>query len=204
MTNRGTTLLEALVACSVLSIMLVALFALFHMGTQMFQLSVTRQGLEGEARRISAWLEKDLRKTVASSTILETSGRPKRHGLCCPTLSRWDLPTSYSAQSGLPDWDRYLGYYATLQQPTGRFLRCLYNPGAAKAHNPWAAFNAPAHLREDPRFNSNQESYQTLADDVQELSFGTNGKMLLVKLILERQNKTTEMRLEVHPQNEEP
>lgn len=203
MKERGTTLLEALVACSVLSLMLIALFALFNVGTRMFQLSVTRQGLEGEARRVNAWLEKDLRKTVASSTLLETS-RPKRHGLCCPTLARWDLAGSYSAQSGLPDWDRYLGYYATLQQPTGRLLRCLYHPGPAKAHQPWAAFDPLAHLREDPKLNSNQESYQTLADDVQELTFGTDGKMLLVKLILEKQGKTTEMRLEVHPQNQEP
>jgi len=69
-------------------------------------------------------------------------------------------------------------------------------PGAAKAHNP--AFNPPAHLRDDPKFNS------TLAGDMQELTFGTHGKMILVKLILEKQGKTSEMRLEVHPQNEEP
>lgn len=198
--KRATTLLETLVACTVLSIMMVALFALFRMGTDMFQYSVTRQGLEGEARRVSTWLERDLRRTVASSTLLETS-RPKRHALCCPTLSRWDLPSSYSPQSGLPDWDRYLAYYAT---QNGRFLRCLYNPGAAKAHSPWAVFDPAAHLREDPRHNTDQEGYQTLADDVQELTFGTDGKTILVKLILEKQDKVSEMRLEIRPQNQEP
>ncbi|MBX3172613.1 MAG: hypothetical protein KF760_34740 [Candidatus Eremiobacteraeota bacterium] len=198
--KKGATLLETLVACAVLSLLMIALFALFRMGTRMFQLSITRQGLEGEARRVSAWLEKDLRRTVAASTVLDTS-RPQRHGLCCPTLARWDLPTSYSPQSGLPDWDRYLSYYAN---NTGHLYRCLYHPGAAKAHHPWAAFDPAAHLREDPGLNSNQESYQTLADDVQELTFGTDGKSLMVKLILEKQAKTSELRLEIRPQNQEP
>ncbi len=173
------TLVELLVALAVLSLVSGIGFFVFELGAKSFQTLVVQQGLEAQLRRIAAALRRDLLVTnslgissnTSRSAIFEGQSFP-RHALCFPGVSDWKGPQAYEPSSGLPNWDRYLLYYANTQ-PTGRLFRCQIDPpGGAFAAAPLAAFaTSPSlYLLDNPKLVPDCESVTSLTQELLEFA----------------------------------
>lgn len=222
--RRGLSLVELLVALTVLSLASGVAFLIFDLGTRWFRTLLTQQGLEAQLRRFSAVARRDLETTnaqglltVTNRTTLALGQNRDRHALCMPTVSDWAGPSAYDANSGLPNWDRYLLYYAELDE-SGQLLRCRIDPpGGVFAAGPLLAFenNPTAHLPANPTLIPDYESHRIVAEDVLEFSVqkaGSQKVVLDLKLSLEaeqpaskgRRRELRELRLEVTARNTFP
>jgi len=154
---------------SVLLAILALVVAIMIYGVRMFGHTSLRQGLEGDARRISSRLKKDLAlsdfHTVSVQERLVSGLR--RDGVGLGSLSDWNDPSNFQAGLGLPRWNRYTVYYAT-QEATGRLVRQDIEPPGI----PLAGWNSPysalsSNLRDDPTLNTSVVSSTVLSSQVE-------------------------------------
>lgn len=117
------SLLETILACSLLSLALLACFELFLWGTRSFHLSQKRLGLEGEGRRIRVALQADLQRAdsnlmsfdrTRNALNLDAETVP-RHAYCIPSLQDWQSAASFDSDETVPRWDRFVVVYATTE-----------------------------------------------------------------------------------------
>ena len=137
--TRGFSLLESLVTIAVLGGLIVVVFAVFRVGATGFRVGTNRLDLQGDLRRLMAPLRRDLQNSSFQSTSfvsqsLTVAARPpspiptvtvQRDGLSMNGLLEPEDDDSYHQTSGLPIWDCYLCYFATLDQPDGKLVRMV-------------------------------------------------------------------------------
>lgn len=148
------SLLEAVLSAALFCVVFFVAFNLFDLGSYNFHVGLLRHGLQSETRTSWTYLERDLRQTVLSGMSLDngpgrnvtvpiqkTSVTVPRQIVSLPSLSNWAPNTStFDPDSGLPKWDRYVVYQATLDVPDGAFYRFELAPAGGDASAPFASF----------------------------------------------------------------
>ena len=152
--HRGFTITEALVTVMVFSFFLAVLFMTIAHGFRTFSVAVARSDVTTEARRLVLFLEGELRSSAYFSVAKEqrTFRKLRRDGLCFVSMLDWSKSNSYDALEDRPNWDRYLLYYATPDQPSGQLVRMALNPGdpAMVGSFPYEPFANNPSLYMDP------------------------------------------------------
>lgn len=137
--RRAFTLLESLVTLAVFGGLIIFLFVMFSVGVSGFKVGTNRLDLQGEMRRLLTPLRKDLQNSSFQtvSTVALSASVPQnppfatptvsvqRDGLCMNGLRDLGSDTSYDADSGLPIWDCFICYFATMDSPDGKMVRML-------------------------------------------------------------------------------
>ena len=138
--NRlGATLIETLISVAVFSVLTGCVFVIFNIGNTNWNVSILRHDLQSGGRRASNVLERDLRSTDAksifdpvtggSSCDTATSINPvgwgwgggtiRRNTIGMVALDSWSNPNNFDSGNGLPIWNEYIFYVATIQQNQG-------------------------------------------------------------------------------------
>lgn len=163
----------------VFSFFLGILFLTVHWGFRAFSLSVARADVTTEARRLSLFIEHELRGTsyFSVSTRSRTVSKDRRDAICFVSRNSWSSANAYNENKGTPNWNRYFLYYATRALPHGSLIRLSIDAGAAAPSAayetgpfPFAGFvsSPDSYLREEPPFSppSEVETAQILASAV--------------------------------------
>ena len=115
-------------------------FAVFEVGVTGFKVGGNRLDLQGDLRRVLTPLRKDLQNSSFQSIsavsvkadnipLKPPSPNPattvQRDGLCMNGLRNSQDDDSYDSVSGLPVWDCFVCYFATLDSPDGKMVRML-------------------------------------------------------------------------------
>ncbi|MBS2034464.1 hypothetical protein JST97_05740 [bacterium] len=126
MSRRGFSVLELVIALSLLMLISGVMFVLFNTCSNSFQLGMVRQSLQGQLRRISTRLARDIRQTSfhtlsVNSDTVNVNLEPgtitvARDSICLAHTS------SYDAVTGQPVWNGYTVYTATKQVPRGQLI----------------------------------------------------------------------------------
>lgn len=165
--RRGMTLMEILVASGIFLLVLGMVVGIMVFGVRMFHHATLRQGVEGDARRISTRLRQDLAVTDfrTVSTVSRTVGTDRRDGLGMAALSDWSDSANFDA-IGLPKWDHYKVYYATQETP-GRLIRQDVGP-PGRPSSGWLVpyVDLSTNLQDDPKLNSYLINSSSLSDIV--------------------------------------
>jgi hypothetical protein len=137
--RRGFSQLELLIAMGILTLLLGAVFAVFEVGSSGYRLGNTRLDLQSDLRRVSAALRTDIRESsfptfssldrqtvVLADPALPAKGTlsVRRDGMACNSIQP-NTAARYAADTGLPRWDCYALYLATLEEPEGQLIRAL-------------------------------------------------------------------------------
>lgn len=99
-------------------------------GFRTYSLAVARSDVTTEARRLVLFLEDELRSSAyfSLSVVSKENRGLHRDGLCFVSMRDWSRPDSYNAIESRPNWDRYVVYYATNEQPSGQLVRMALSP----------------------------------------------------------------------------
>lgn len=126
MSRRAFSVLELVIALTLLMLISGIMFAIFRTCSSSFQLGMVRQSLQGQLRRISTRLSRDIRQTSFhsfsfSSDTVNVDMEPGvisvgRDSICMARSS------SYDAATGQPSWNGYTVYVATQQVPRGQLV----------------------------------------------------------------------------------
>lgn len=117
--HRGMTIVEALTSCFILGLLTTVIFSVFQLGSRNFRTLVVRQGIQSEARRISALMRRDLvvtsyrtASTLDRTSALGTAPLNERDMLSIGSLDSWTDSSNYDS-TRKPLWNRYTVWYAT-------------------------------------------------------------------------------------------
>ncbi len=193
--RSGFTVLEALITLSMMGTLVFILFEIFATGATGFKVGTGRKDLQSELRRILSPLEKDLRNSSFQSVSCLTRAisvpqRPpeatptvlvQRDGLCFNGLLKPGSAASYDATTGLPLWDCYICYFATLDQPDGKMVRMLLQdsqPGTANQPFPGLTFASLTSA------NALANNFRTLGQQVMEFGVSSDPPNQLVQFHL--------------------
>lgn len=146
MRRRAFSLLEVMLACTLLIVGLWASFQLVEWGSRAFLLVHFRSGLQAEARRVGASVGPDLRRSNIHLSSVENSPARRvfstkegeygdRHGLCFANLSRWDDSSLIDPDECVPLWNRYTVLYATTED-LGRLVKQNFAPAGSPYTSP--------------------------------------------------------------------
>lgn len=219
-------MVEALVTVLVFSFFLAALFVIFDVGITGFELSVSRQGVQNDARRLGLYIDKELRSSNLVSfhvedsvtRVLNVDGRDvHRDGLCFVSVKNW-RGDAFDPLAVEPRWDSYVCYYATRGYPTGRLIRAVLEPPAEEIGPwPWVGLGGgvDSYFNDEPALNGPvQTSHRVVANNVQEFRVvsSTGGGKVHMRLRLreqtarfqasgDRMGSTFELNYEITPYN---
>lgn len=128
--GAGFTLVEALVTVLVFGFFMMVLFLTVSWGFRSFSLAVAKSDVTTEARRMSLFVERELRSSTyfSLSLVQRKVGSDHRDAICFVSRNDWSSPDSYDRLNGIPNWNRYFVYYATLNAPFGEFARLAIKP----------------------------------------------------------------------------
>lgn len=224
--KKGFTLVEALSTLCIFGFFMAVLFLTIGWGFRSFSLAVAKSDVTTEARRMSLFIERELRgSTYFSSTLVSrTLGADHRDAICFVSRNDWSTPDSYNRIDGTPDWNRYFVYYATMRAPYGEFARLSIKPldKSEVGSFPYAKFTNPATQKNyllDNITSYNQsdvESARAVASTVQSLELKKivttqelemrlllrqNGMMAARRANNHREGGTFELQYRVQPQN---
>lgn len=213
--SRGFTLLELILATSMLALLIIALFEAFDYGAKAFQLATSKQDSQAALTRAYSSLRDDLRRSHFRSVsrlervVSHEGAEYRRDGLCMAGLIDWEADTSFDEINGLPKWDSYILYYATQD---GRLVRSkleLDRPDYSPA--PFADLEESTYLNDDPRTNTGyQKSFRVLASGLldfrvqSDVPTDTVSVRCLLELTSRGKKNRSEFELEVFPQNTWP
>ena len=126
----GFTIVEALSTVCMLGFFLVVLFLTISWGFRSFSLAVAKSDVTTEARRLALFVERELRSSTYFSVFVKKRavGDDSRDAVCFVSRDDWSDPGSFDRLKGLPAWNRYFVYYATLDLPHGEFHRVTIRP----------------------------------------------------------------------------
>lgn len=209
MRKRGFSLIELLLASSLLVLVMALVMVAFRYGVDAFHRANLQQGAAGEVARIVASLRRDLRRAhVRTVTVLSrdhSSGQP-RDAICIGTLQDWNAVSSFDGVNGLPKWDRYVSYYATME---GKIYRSHLDPSSPDfSPVPFAPYSE-SYLSEDASLNpSEQTGYVLLSDQVEDFECAVNGNYVQVRIRVKgrtgRHQRVVEANLDVLAENTWP
>ncbi len=126
MSRRGFSVLELVIAMSLLLVISGGMFAVFSTCSSTFQLGMVRQSLQGQLRRIATRLARDIRQTSFhtlsfSSNTVSLDLEPGLISVARDTVCMAHA-SSYDPATGQPSWDGYTVYVATQEVPRGRLV----------------------------------------------------------------------------------
>ena len=110
--SRGLTLVEVLIALTIFSILMVAIFGSFKMGLNAFHKTSTKNDLHRQAQGLSLRLIDELQRSSISSVSLDPPppAPPAADKLCF--LSALDPDGNFMLDPrGRPDWQNYVIYF---------------------------------------------------------------------------------------------
>lgn len=117
--HRGMTIIEALTSCFILGLLTTVIFTVFQLGSRNFRTLVVRQGIQSEARRISALMRRDLvvtsyrtTSTLDRTCALSAAPLNERDVISMGGLDSWTDASNYD-ETRKPLWNRYTVWYAT-------------------------------------------------------------------------------------------
>jgi len=139
MKRGGFTLLEALITVLILGSLTGVVFMVFAVGASAFRVGNNRLDLQSDLRRVLTPLRRDLENTSfqsisATTSEVDTPQNPpaasptvlaRRDGICMNALRDSLSDASYAPGTGLPNWDGFLLYFATRDNPDGRMVRLV-------------------------------------------------------------------------------
>ena len=228
---RGLSVIEVVFSLAILSVVMVGIFGVFHLGSQSFQHATLRQSLQSEARISWITLRDDLRhSTYTSVTDLarpvsvvvpgqENQGAQTldRDGISFATVKNWNAPNALDPLLGFPNFDSYVVYYATTH-PEGRLVRQLVEPSTV-GQFPYSGFSVLTGMNDNPVANSNAVNGYTRILSSHLLSFKArrDPALRMVRLSLrfrghggrtpagaKQADETLELRLDLSPENTYP
>ncbi len=168
MTRRGFSLLEAIVVLVLFGFAVGGLFWLFQTGSASVSHAALRQGLQSEVQRFSLKVKRDVSLTHALSftrqarSFTTSQGQTvRRDAVAFLGLSDWNQPARFDPALGLPQWDRYIVYYATNDQDRARLIRQEIQAGAVSGVFPYFALGS--NLNNLPDLNASVASTQVLS-----------------------------------------
>ena len=171
------SLIELIISLSMLSLLLLLIFATFEMGTRLFRDTSVRQSSEMELRGIKLMLERDINLSNFWHSNINSSPREmagqKRDALSLVSLNNWDDPANYDPVSKRPAWNRYIVWYGTLE-PKGRLVRQAVDPplgGSPYFNGPYAALST--NLSDNPLSNQHLVYSRVLTDNLREFQTET-------------------------------
>ena len=138
-------------------------------GMRMFGQAALRQGIEGDARRLSTRLRQDLALTDFRTVGHQerTVGGHRRDGLAVAALSDWNDTANFEPGIGLPLWNQFRVYYAT-RETQGKLIRQVVAPPGVPSSGWTAPYGAlSSNLDDDPTLNSDVLSSAVLTDMVE-------------------------------------
>lgn len=126
--HRGFTLVETIVACSLLLVVFGGVFYFFSVGARGFNLGMSQSETLSDFQVFARLVKRDLELThyYSVSTVDRTAdisrGTVDRGGLSLAGLSDWGDDGRFEAATGLPKWDRWLLYHAN-REDVGKLFR---------------------------------------------------------------------------------
>ena len=126
------TLLELMVASTLLLIFFGGLFILFRQGSRALLSLEEKGGLQADFLALKVAVRADFQRTDLGSVTVESSSPPGKDRVSCLILSNWAVLENFSQGEGGPIWDRRVAYlfepeqtetlYRSVVQPTGEAL----------------------------------------------------------------------------------
>ena len=140
---RGYTLLEALVAGTLLLVVFGSVFYFFSVGARGFSIGASQSETLSDFQAFARLVKRDLELThyysvsVVNRTAETSRGTVNRQGLSLAGLSDWGDDTHFEDATGLPKWDRWILFYAN-REDVGRLFRVEFarRPGAGGNYYP--------------------------------------------------------------------
>lgn len=198
----GFTLVEALSTLVVFGFFLGVLFLTVAWGFRAFSLATARSDVTTEARRLSLFIEKELRSSsyFSISATRRSLGTERRDAVCFVSRNDWSTSDAFNQHKGAPEWNRYFIYYVTRVKPQGELVRLAIDPSSLPPEQaqevgafPYARYTADpsAFLPDNPTsgYPTDVETSRVLASSVQD--FEVNPRPVTQELelrILLRQN----------------
>ena len=210
--SSGFSLLEVILASAMLGLLTLAIFRAFDYGATAFKKATSRQDSQAALRSVYGLLRDDLRKshfrtlsTLERSTT-QTDQTYRRDALSLASLKDWSAEESFDDINGLPKWDRYYLYYATME---GLLIRTTIDHDRPDySPVPFFDLDEDRYLKEDPAFNSGyQTSYRVLSRKLLEFrgDLDPARDVVEVRCVLQNESeKRNEIALTVYPQNTWP
>lgn len=133
--RRGFSFVEAMISVALFGLFTLLLFFLFNFGQGQFKIGQMKHGFSNDIRMVSLLLRKDLSQAcmqgcsqgpvrTVNAKIQGTVVSCLRQSISFPTLSNWDdTANRYNANTGLPNYDAYILWASTNQNPSGPLYR---------------------------------------------------------------------------------
>lgn len=160
-------LAETLLAAFVLAIVTGLIFGTIWACDRLFHQSSLRQGLQSDALRFAGLLKRDAALSDfwrANVCNRSNPGSLRRDGLSLVALSDWNDPAYFDPDTQLPQWDRYVVYYAPLENPV-RLYRQIVQPAGLSPPLPLYA-DLPGNIQDQPAWNEDVAQSTVLSDSV--------------------------------------
>ena len=177
--SRAFTLLEALVVCVIFLVIVWLAVAALQFGINACQLVSLRADLQSAATRVMLNLQNDLRRSHVDSVSMAHRSATfagqnyQRDALSMAGISNWADTSSLNSQFGVPNFNRYILYYATNDAAGGRLIRTVVDNTQPGPPNPIPSFDDIKQFNNDPAKNgSDQLAYTHLSDSVSDFSVG--------------------------------
>lgn len=181
-----------------ISVLGLAVFALFRIGSDQFKVGVVRSDLQGQGRRSITLLQKEFRRSSAATVAVVPGGDAAnpRDSLSFATLSDWNDPALFEPIGGMPDWDRYYFFFVTDEMPLGRLGYATVTPSGGDAATPWPGMATYLPLSAPPAVAGELTRVSLLANSVRRFGVTQNDDRWTFDLVLEGQSLDTRRRQE--------
>lgn len=189
--RSGFSLLEVVLACSLLVLVMTGSFFFFRMGSRGFTSAIAKNGAVGDLQRATRILQREVELThlysasVTSRTVDTSKGSFRRDGLAVVGLSSWREAGNFEVGSQLPKWDRWSIFYAT-EEELGRLYRVEIErkPPSGKFYPVAPLAGLTGYLKNDPLAVEDALRVTRLCDGVREFSAELDSSSQLIKMRL--------------------
>lgn len=170
---RASTLVEVLLAMSLLSMLSVVFFLILDMSVRSFQRAIVRHNIQADTQRISYRLTEDLRRshffTVSTIEARSSLNNYQRDAVCMAGVKDWTSPNAIDPATNRPKWDRYFLYYCVRQagdEPVTSIYRCAIKPANPMDIGQFAfpSLNPSVHCKPNPKTVAEFESFTQLSE----------------------------------------
>jgi hypothetical protein len=129
----GVTLLELMVASTLLLVFFGGLFILFRQGSRALIALDRKGGVQADFLTLKVSIRADFQRTDLGSVTIESSTPAGRDLVSCLILSNWSDSDNFSVGEGGPKWDRRVAYLFDSAEPS-TLNRVVIAPGPEFLH----------------------------------------------------------------------